>query len=147
MPDYDSIVQARSGIQYATGEIVPEGKTLDEMPWATHTKQGPWIGAASAGTFMAAGILAAVYWRGVSGEGQALDCATSEANASFDDFAYEWYQDTGTICERFGNLDIAGWLYCFAPTSDGHVFLGGLRLQQWQAVWVNQIRIRHDGQQ
>ncbi|HSW40478.1 MAG TPA: CoA transferase, partial [Acidobacteriota bacterium] len=125
--------QARSAIQYATGEILPEGKTYDEMPWATHTKQGPWIGAASAGTFMAAGILAAVYWRHTSGEGQALDCATSEAYASFDDFAYQWYQDSGTVCERFGNLDVAGWLYCFAPTRDGSVFLGGLRLEMWQA--------------
>jgi crotonobetainyl-CoA:carnitine CoA-transferase CaiB-like acyl-CoA transferase len=133
MPDYDSIIQARSAIQYATGEILPEGKAIEEMPWATHTKQGPWIGAASAGTFMAAGILAAVYWRHTSGEGQALDCATSEAYPSFDDFAYQWYQDTGTICERFGNLDIAGWLYCFAPTKDSTVFLGALRLEMWQA--------------
>jgi crotonobetainyl-CoA:carnitine CoA-transferase CaiB-like acyl-CoA transferase len=133
MPDYDSIIQARSAIQYATGEILPEGKTFDEMPWATHTKQGTWIGGASAGTFMAAGILAAVYWRHTSGEGQALDCATSEAYASFDDFAYQWYQDTGTVCERFGNLDVAGWLYCFAPTKDGSVFLGALRLEMWQA--------------
>lgn len=133
MPDYDSIIQARSAIQYATGEILPEGKTIDEMPWATHTKQGTWIGSSSAGTFMAAGILAAIYWRHDSGEGQALDCATSEAYPSFDDFAYQWYQDTGTICERFGNLDIAGWLYCFAPTKDGNVFLGALRLEMWQA--------------
>jgi len=133
MPDYDNIMQARSAIQYATGEILPEGKTYDEMPWATHTKQGPWIGAASAGTFMSAGILAAIYWRHTSGEGQALDCATSEAYPSFDDFAYQWYQDTGTVCERFGNLDIAGWLYCFAPAKDGTVFLGALRLEMWQA--------------
>jgi hypothetical protein len=41
---------------------------------------------------MAAGILAAIYWRGISCEGQALDCATSEAYASFDDWAYQWYQ-------------------------------------------------------
>ena len=133
MPDYDNIMQARSAIQYATGEILPPGKTLDEMPWATHTKQGTWVSAASAGTFMATGILAAVYWRHTSGEGQALDCATSEAYTSFDDFAYQWYQDYGVICERFGNLDIAGWLYCFAPTKNGNVFLGALRLEQWQA--------------
>ena len=133
MSDYDNIIQARAGIQYATGEILPEGKSYDDMPWAVPTKSGPWIGAAPAGTFMAAGILAALYWRGISGEGQALDCATSEAYASFDDWAYQWYQGTGNVCERFGNLDIAGWLYCFAPTKDGAVFLGGLRLEMWQA--------------
>ncbi len=133
MSDYDNIIQARSSMQYATGEMLPDGKTYDEMPWAIPTKSGPWIGAAPAGSFMAAGILAALYWRGISGEGQALDCATSEAYASFDDWAYQWYQETGKICERFGNLDIAGWLYCFAPTADGSVFLGALRLEQWQA--------------
>jgi crotonobetainyl-CoA:carnitine CoA-transferase CaiB-like acyl-CoA transferase len=133
MSDYDNIIQARAAIQYATGEILPKGKTYDEMPWAVPTKSGPWIGAAPAGTFMAAGILAALYWRGISGEGQALDCATSEAYASFDDWAYQWYQGTGNVCERFGNLDIAGWLYCFAPTKNGAVFLGALRLEQWQA--------------
>jgi len=58
MTDYDNIIQARSAIQYATGEILPKGKTYDEMPWAVPTKSGPWIGAAPAGTFMAVGILA-----------------------------------------------------------------------------------------
>ena len=106
---------------------------MDDMPWATHTKQGPWIGASSAGTFMAVGILAALYWRHLSGEGQALDCATAESYCSFDDFAYLWYQDAGVICERFGNLDVARWLYTFAPTKDGSVFLGALRLEMWQA--------------
>jgi len=44
-----------------------------------------------------------------------------------------YYQETGMINERFGNLDVAGWLYCFAPTKNGIVFLGGLRLEMWQA--------------
>ena len=82
---------------------------------------------------MAVGILAALHWRRISGEGQALDVATAEAYARFDDYAALWYQETGIVCERFGNLDTAGWLYCFAPTKDGAVFLGGLRLEMWQA--------------
>jgi crotonobetainyl-CoA:carnitine CoA-transferase CaiB-like acyl-CoA transferase len=133
MPDYDNIAQARSAIQYATGEVLPEGKSYDECPWAVPTKAGPWIGWVQPGTFMAYGILAALYWRGISGEGQALDVATAEAYARFDDYAWIWYQGAGVINERFGNLDTAGWLYCFAPTKDGAVFLGGLRLEMWQA--------------
>jgi crotonobetainyl-CoA:carnitine CoA-transferase CaiB-like acyl-CoA transferase len=82
---------------------------------------------------MAVGILAALHHRVVTGEGQALDVATAEAYARFDDYAALWYQETGIINERFGNLDVAGWLYCFAPTKDGAVFLGGLRLEMWQA--------------
>jgi len=133
MPDYDNVAQAKSAIQYATGEIMPEGKSYDEFPWAVPTKAGPWIAWCQPGTFMAVGILAALYWRGMTGEGQALDVATAEAYARFDDYAWIWYQGTGIVNERFGNLDTAGWLYCFAPTKDGAVFLGGLRLEMWQA--------------
>jgi crotonobetainyl-CoA:carnitine CoA-transferase CaiB-like acyl-CoA transferase len=68
-PDYDNIAQARSAIQYATGEVMPEGKSYDECPWAVPTKTGPWIAWAQAGTFMAVGILAALHWRGMTGEG------------------------------------------------------------------------------
>jgi len=133
MPDYDNMAQARSGIQSATGEMLPEGKSYDECPWAVPTKAGPWIAWSAAGTFMAVGILAALYWRGITGEGQALDVASAEAYARFDDYAALWYQGAGVVSERFGSLDLAGWLYCFAPTKDGAVFLGGLRLEMWQA--------------
>ncbi len=131
--DYDNIIQARSGNQYDNGEMLPEGKTCDECPWAVPTKAGPWIGWAQAGTFMAVGILAALHWRELTGEGQALDLASAESYASLEDWAAIWYQGAGIISERFGSLNIGGWLYCFAPTRDGAVFLGGLRLEMWQA--------------
>jgi crotonobetainyl-CoA:carnitine CoA-transferase CaiB-like acyl-CoA transferase len=133
MPDYDNVVQARSASQYDTGEILPEGKSYDECPWAVPTKAGPWIGWVEAGTFMVVGILAALHWRGITGEGQALDVASAEAYASIEDWAAVWYQGAGVVNERFGSLNTAGWLYCFAPTKDGAVFLGGLRLEMWQA--------------
>lgn len=133
MPDYDNIVQAKSGIQQNTGEILPDGKTYDDCPWAVPTKAGPWIGWAQPATFMAVGILAALYWRKSSGEGQALDVSTSEAYTRFDDVNPIWYYGTDFVSERFGSLDKGAWLYCFAPTQDGAVFLGGLRLEMWQA--------------
>ncbi len=133
MPNYDNIAQARTSIQYATGEVMPEGKSYDECPWAVPTRSGPWMAWTQAGTFMAMGILAALHWRGLTGEGQALDVATAEAYVCIDDWAAVWYQGAGVINERFGSLDTAGWLYCFAPTKDGAVFLGGLRLEMWQA--------------
>ena len=54
-PDYDNVTQARSGIQYDTGEMMPEGKSYDECPWAVPTKAGPWIGWCEPGTYMAVG--------------------------------------------------------------------------------------------
>ena len=133
MPDYDNIAQARSGFQYDTGESLPPGKSYDDCPWAVPTKSGPWIAWFISGSFMAIGILAALHSRSLTGQGQALDIATAEAYARIDDFVALWYEHTGQINERFGNLDTALWLYCFAPTKDGAVFLGGLRLEMWQA--------------
>ncbi len=66
---------------------MPAGKSYDECPWAVPTKAGPWISWAQPATFMAVGILAALYFRGITGEGQALDVATAEAYACFDDYA------------------------------------------------------------
>ncbi|MBP1625315.1 MAG: formyl-CoA transferase [Acidobacteria bacterium] len=129
----DLIAQARSGFQYDTGEMLPKGKTYDEVPWAIPTKSGPWIAWFISGSFMALGILAALHYREVTGKGQALDVSTAEAYARIDDFVALWYEHTGQINERFGNLDTALWLYCFAPTKDGAVFLGGLRVEMWQA--------------
>ncbi len=131
--DYDNVSQARSGIQYGTGEILPEGKTYDEMPYASPTKAGPWIAWAASGCFGAMGILSAIYHRGVTGEGQAIDIATPEAYERLHDYALHWYADQGILNERFGNLDTALWLYGFYPTKDGGVFLGGLRLEMWKA--------------
>jgi crotonobetainyl-CoA:carnitine CoA-transferase CaiB-like acyl-CoA transferase len=132
-PDYDNVTQARSDIMYATGEVMPEGKTVDECPWAVSTKAGPWIGWCQPATFMAIGILSALHWRGIAGEGQALDVSTVEAYRRFDDYSLMWYHEGGHINERFGSMDTALWLYCFAPTKNGGVFLGGLRLEMWQA--------------
>jgi crotonobetainyl-CoA:carnitine CoA-transferase CaiB-like acyl-CoA transferase len=133
MPDYDNIAQARSGFQYNTGEILPAGKSYDECPWAVPTKSGPWIAWFMSGSFMSLGILSALHYRSMTGKGQALDVATAEAYIRIDDFVALWYEYAGCIKERFGNLDTALWLYCFAPTKDGAVFLGGLRLEMWQA--------------
>jgi len=131
--DYDNVAQARSGVQYATGEVLPEGKTVAEVPYATSTKAGPWIAWAVSGTFGALGILAAVYHREMTGEGQAIDISTPEAYERLNDYMLHWYADQGIINERFGNLDTCLWLYGFYPTKDGGVFLGGLRLEMWKA--------------
>ena len=131
--DYDNIAQARSGVQYQAGEVLPEGKTYDEMPYAVPTKAGPWIAWATGGTFGALGILGAVYYRELTGEGQHIDIASYEAYDRLNDYGLHWYADQKVLNERFGNLDTALWLYGFYPTKDGGVFLGGLRLEMWKA--------------
>jgi crotonobetainyl-CoA:carnitine CoA-transferase CaiB-like acyl-CoA transferase len=131
--DYDNVSQARSAVQYPTGEVLPEGKTLDDMPYATSTKAGPWIAWAVSGTFASTGILAAIFHRSVTGEGQALDICTPEAYERLNDYMLHWYADQGVVNERFGSLDTCLWLYGFYPTKDGGVFCGGLRLEMWKA--------------
>ena len=131
--DYDNVAQARSAIQYATGEVLPEGKTMEEVPHAVSTKAGPWIAWSTSGTFAALSILAAVHYREMTGEGQAIDVSTPEAYERLNDYALHWYADQGVCNERFGSLDTCLWLYGFYPTKDGGVFLGGLRLEMWKA--------------
>ena len=143
--DYDNVSQARSGIQYGTGEILPEGKTYEEMPYACPTKAGPWIAWAASGCFGAMGILSALYYRGVTGEGQAIDIATPEAYERLHDYALHWYADQGVLNERFGNLDTALWLYGFYPTKDGGVFLGGLRLKCGRPSWTSSASMTNGG--
>ena len=60
-------------------------------------------------------------------------CRHHEAYSRFDNDGQLWYEGAGVVLERFGSLIPGGWLYCFAPTADGAVFLGGLRLEMWQA--------------
>ncbi|MGO8943202.1 MAG: CaiB/BaiF CoA transferase family protein [Syntrophobacteraceae bacterium] len=132
--DYDNVSQARSGIQYQTGEVLPEGSSCREKPYAVPTKSGPWMAWATSGTFAAVGILAALYHRDMTGEGQAIDVATPEAYERLNDYALHWYADQQVVNERFGSLDACLWLYGFYPTKDGGVFLGGLRLEMWQAL-------------
>jgi len=131
--DYDNVAQGRSGVQYATGEVLPEGKTMEEVPYAVSTKAGPWIAWSASATFAALSILAAVHYRGLTGEGQAIDVSTPEAYERLNDYALHWYADQGVCNERFGSLDTCLWLYGFFPTKDGGVFLGGLRLEMWKA--------------
>jgi crotonobetainyl-CoA:carnitine CoA-transferase CaiB-like acyl-CoA transferase len=132
--DYDNVSQARSGIQHQTGEVLPENCSCRERPYAVPTKSGPWMAWATSGTFAAVGILAALYHRDMTGEGQAIDVATPEAYERLNDYALLWYAEEQVVNERFGNLDASLWLYGFYPTKDGGVFLGGLRLEMWQAL-------------
>jgi crotonobetainyl-CoA:carnitine CoA-transferase CaiB-like acyl-CoA transferase len=68
---------------------------------------------------MAVDILAALHWREMTGDGQALEVAVAEAYASVDDWASLRYQGAGSINKHYGSPDKARWLYCFAPTKDG----------------------------
>ena len=43
MPDYENITQARASIQYATGEMLPEGKTYDEYPGRFPPRAAPGL--------------------------------------------------------------------------------------------------------
>ena len=94
----------------------PTPRRIEEMPFAVPTKAGPWIAWATSGTFAAVGILAALYHRDMTGEGQAIDVATPEAYERLNDYALHWYGDQGVInFERFGNLDCCPVALWFLP--------------------------------
>ena len=70
MPDYNNVDEALAHVQYATGEILPPGKTYDDMPWAVPTKAGNWLTWYVAGGFAAISILAALHYRRLTERGR-----------------------------------------------------------------------------
>jgi len=131
---YDNTDQARSGVQQTCGEVLMEGETYDSCPYAIPTRLGGWDAWYEGGINAFLGIMAAVYYRSKTGEGQAIDVTASEAFARNIGFDFSRYASRGTVAQRFGSYDQAVWLYAFLPSTDGGVFLGCVSFRLWEAL-------------
>ncbi len=91
-PGYDFQIQGLSGLMSLIGE--PEGVPL---------RAGISIADISAGIYSALGILAALYQRSQTGEGQFIDIALLDSTMSLLSFAAESYLLDGNLPPRLGN--------------------------------------------
>jgi crotonobetainyl-CoA:carnitine CoA-transferase CaiB-like acyl-CoA transferase len=107
----------------------------------TGAKDGPPVQAAGqiadlgGGALMAAfGIMAALYERERSGEGQLVDVSMADGALSWLAMVAARYFAEGRAPQR-GELELAGALACYRPyrCSDGWVSLGALEPKFWQA--------------
>ncbi|MEK7353446.1 MAG: CaiB/BaiF CoA-transferase family protein [Chloroflexota bacterium] len=121
-PALDIVIQAMGGMMSITGE--PDGPPV---------KPGASLGDITAGLFTATGILAALFERQKSGQGQMLDISMLDCQVALLENAFARYFATGTIPQRLGNRHAVFTPFQTFKTKDGDVaiaMVGGER-NQW----------------
>lgn len=120
---YDPMIQAEAGLMHLTGR-----------PGGPPTKVGTTLSDAIAGTFAMSGVLAALFDRGKTGEGQFVDVSMTDGLFAllFDD-PIDWYEAMG-VPARQGNRVLR-----FSPmngyeAADGHVVVGAATPAQWEGL-------------
>lgn len=95
-PSYDAIAQSESGVAWITG--FPE-----ELP----LKAGIWLADYYGALVSAVAILAAIYYRERTGEGQYIEFSQAENMIRALDWTWIYQHLTGKGRERYGNRDVA----------------------------------------
>ena len=98
-------------------------------------QSGAQIADLGGGALMAAfGVMAALYERRSSGEGQFVDISMTDGSMSWLGMLAGKFFADGSVMKRGGN-ELAGSLICYRPyaASDGWVTLGALEPKFWQA--------------
>lgn len=121
-PAYDLIVQALGGIMSITGH--PGG-----MP----TKVGASIGDITAGIYTALGILAALFYRERTGEGQMIDVAMLDCQVSILENAIARYFASGKSPEPIGNRHPSITPFSFYKTRDSYIVVAVGNQKLWQS--------------
>lgn len=107
---FDMIGQATGGVMSITGDR--DGRPI---------KPGPTLGDTGTGLHCAIGLLAALYQRQQTGEGQHIRVAMQDAMVNYCRIAYAAQARTGKACDRSGNQVVLGTT---AP-SDAYQCKGG----------------------
>jgi formyl-CoA transferase len=119
-PGYDAIIQAESGVMSITGS--PDGPPY---------KVGISVADITTGMYAVQGILAALYQRQRTGEGQKIDVGLLDAMVSTLTYQAGIYFGTGQAPERMGNRHPSIVPYETFETADGHLTIGVTNDPQW----------------
>ncbi len=122
-PAYDTVVQGLGGVMSITG-------TSKDSP----VRVGTSIGDISAGMYTAIGILAALYERNTSGEGQAIDVSMLDGQIAILENAIARYYATGKTPEPIGNKHPSTAPFDTFKAKDGHVIIAVANERNWQAL-------------
>ena len=117
---FDVIAQGFSGVMSITGE--PDGRPM---------RVGTSVGDTFGGTYMALGILSALYERDRSGKGQKIDVSMVESVIYNLENAIIRYSITGQIPQRIGTRHPLITPFQTFETANGYICIAGLR--DWEA--------------
>jgi crotonobetainyl-CoA:carnitine CoA-transferase CaiB-like acyl-CoA transferase len=130
-PDYDICDQARSGVMAVTGE--PEDASGPQT-WTVPTKEGNWMAWYAGGAWTAFGIMTALHYREITGQGQMVDVAPPEAELRFGDYHLQYYHCVQKLRGLVGAYDSAVFPYTIIKTKDGYSFIAGFSDVNWEGL-------------
>lgn len=123
-PSYDLVIQAMSGMMSLTG-----------FPDKPPVRTGPAVVDIITPLYTTIAILAALYYRKVTGKGQRIDI--SMFDAAWATIALEFLPHLivyGKAITRMGNRHPNVVPYNCYPTADGHIVIATANDEQWQAL-------------
>ena len=118
---YDIIIQGMAGTLSITGE-----------PGGSPVRVGFSIADLGAGLFTALGILAALYERSNSGEGQMIDVAMLDTQVALLENAFSRYFATGEVPGPLGTRHPVVTPFQVFPSQDGYIVLAISKNDQWE---------------
>ncbi len=121
--EYDLIDQALSGLLHVTGD--PDGPPI---------RVGSWISAYAQAAWASMAVLAALYWRKTSQQGQMIDVSGAEALLRYLEYTVLLYHATGQVRGRMGLYELAVFPYTFVRVKDGYAFIAGYTDPNFQAI-------------
>ncbi|MYN13877.1 CoA transferase [Pusillimonas sp. TS35] len=116
-PGYDFVIQALGGLMSITGE-------RDELPGGGPQKAGNAAADLMAGMYATSAILAAVYERTRSGQGQHIDISMLDCQVAALGVQNFNYFLSGQVPRREGNAHVNLVPYQVFEVADGHIVLG-----------------------
>ncbi|MGS0765092.1 CaiB/BaiF CoA transferase family protein [Syntrophomonas curvata] len=123
LPAYDIVAQAMSGLMTITG-----------FPDNPPTKVGPSVGDNYTGTYLALGIMMALYHRELTGEGQRLDVSMVDTLFSILENAVVQYTVAGEVPGRSGNADPGIAPFDAFMAKDGMIVMGVGTNAMWKKL-------------
>jgi len=125
LPGFDGLFQTMGGMMAVTG--IPDGR-----PGAGPLKAGPSLIDVFTGHNAAAAILAALYHRERTGEGQYIDIALLDCSIAIVSHIMQDYLVSGVVPPRLGNGGNGGGPADLIRASDGLVYVSAGSDRHWQ---------------
>ncbi len=124
---FDAIAKAAGGAFSNTG--APEGPPINP---------GPIIGDTGAGVHTAVAILAALRFRDITGQGQAIDVSMTDNIINLNRSPLRYTIVTGKPVPRMGGSGLGGYPWdifrCKGDDPDAYIFIGAIRDHQYAAL-------------